>query len=189
MRCASKAKNRRLLCVLFLRLGPLSAGPSQTGRCAAVTPRRFPPTLAVLAYIRGARAALLRLSENVRALSFLGRTGGVPTSGTEGDAGDAHRTGFTARFRHPDDYRPRKRYVWGPSTLRLSRSIASAKTRTPATGESPPESFFVGACFQHLLWPRLEREFRRCPRGAKRLRAFQHQRAGSVGQVSNPVQN
>src|SRR6516225_6587307 len=43
MRCASKAKNRRLLCVLFLRLGPLSADPGQTGRCAAVTTRRFPP--------------------------------------------------------------------------------------------------------------------------------------------------
>jgi hypothetical protein len=33
-----KPKNRRLLCVLFLRLGPLSAGPGQTDRCAAVTP-------------------------------------------------------------------------------------------------------------------------------------------------------
>jgi hypothetical protein len=42
MQCASKAKNRRLLCVLFLRLGPLSADPGQTGRCAAVTDRRFP---------------------------------------------------------------------------------------------------------------------------------------------------
>src|SRR6516162_5188366 len=42
MQCASKAKNRRLLCVLFLRFGPMSAGPGQTGRCTAVTPR-FPP--------------------------------------------------------------------------------------------------------------------------------------------------
>jgi len=31
MWCPSKAKTRRLLCVLFLRLGPLSAGPGQTG--------------------------------------------------------------------------------------------------------------------------------------------------------------
>src|SRR5262249_20633681 len=36
------AKIRRLLCVLFLRLGPVSADTGQTGRCAAVTPRRFP---------------------------------------------------------------------------------------------------------------------------------------------------
>jgi hypothetical protein len=31
-----KAKNRRLLCVLFLRLSPLSAGPGQT----VTTPER-----------------------------------------------------------------------------------------------------------------------------------------------------
>jgi len=43
MRCSPKAKTRRLLCVLFLRLGAVSAGSGQTGWCAAVTPRRFPP--------------------------------------------------------------------------------------------------------------------------------------------------
>src|SRR6516225_1368901 len=37
MWCSSKTKTRRLLCVLFLRFGPMSAGPGQTGRCAAVT--------------------------------------------------------------------------------------------------------------------------------------------------------
>ena len=73
--------------------------------------------------------AHLRLSKNVRALFFLGRTWGVPDNGTEGDVGEAHRTAFTARFRHPDDYRPRKRYVWGtrqsrwpPPTALLSLS-------------------------------------------------------------------
>ena len=41
MQCSSKTKTWRLLRILFLRLGPLSADPSQTGRCAAVTARRF----------------------------------------------------------------------------------------------------------------------------------------------------
>ena len=43
MRCPPKAKTRRLLCVLFLRLGPLSAGPGH----AAVTARHFPPPWAI----------------------------------------------------------------------------------------------------------------------------------------------
>src|SRR5262249_39624000 len=43
MRCSPKAKTRRLLCVLFLRLGAVSAGSGQTGRCETVTARHFPP--------------------------------------------------------------------------------------------------------------------------------------------------
>jgi hypothetical protein len=59
--------------------------------------------------------AFLRLSEHARALFFLwsdwGRPQPAALKGTKSEAWD--RTGFTARFRHPDDYRPRKRYVWG----------------------------------------------------------------------------
>src|SRR5215469_14958280 len=47
MRCSPKAKAGRLLCVLFLRLGAVSAGSGQTVRCAAVTDRRFPPPWSV----------------------------------------------------------------------------------------------------------------------------------------------
>jgi len=36
-----------LLRILFLRLGPMSVGPGQTGRYAAVTPHRFPPPWSV----------------------------------------------------------------------------------------------------------------------------------------------
>jgi hypothetical protein len=43
MRCSPKARARRLLCVLFLRLSAVSAGSGQTGRCETVTTRRFPP--------------------------------------------------------------------------------------------------------------------------------------------------
>src|SRR6516164_2863519 len=43
MQCSSKTITWRLLRILFLRLGPMSVGPGQTGRYAAVTPRRFPP--------------------------------------------------------------------------------------------------------------------------------------------------
>src|SRR5262249_62076146 len=43
MRYSSKGKTRRLLCVLFLRLGPVSACPGQTGRCVAVAVGPFPP--------------------------------------------------------------------------------------------------------------------------------------------------
>src|SRR5262245_40853787 len=46
MRCSPKAKTRRLLCVLFLRLGPVSAGPGQ----AAVTASRFPPPWSIQEY-------------------------------------------------------------------------------------------------------------------------------------------
>ena len=46
MRCSPKAKTRRLLCVLFLRLGPVSVGPGQT----AVTARRFPPPWSIAEY-------------------------------------------------------------------------------------------------------------------------------------------
>ena len=46
MRCSAKAKTRRLLCVLFLRIGPVSAGPGQ----AAVTARHFPPPWSVKEY-------------------------------------------------------------------------------------------------------------------------------------------
>jgi hypothetical protein len=41
MRRPPKTKVWRLLRVLFLRIGSVSAGPGQTGRYAAVTPRRF----------------------------------------------------------------------------------------------------------------------------------------------------
>jgi hypothetical protein len=47
MRCPPKAKTRRLLCVLFLRLSAVSAGSGQTGRCETVTERRFPPPWSV----------------------------------------------------------------------------------------------------------------------------------------------
>jgi hypothetical protein len=47
MRCSPKTKGRRLLRVLFSRIGTVSAGPGQTGRCAAVTPRRFSPPWSV----------------------------------------------------------------------------------------------------------------------------------------------
>src|SRR5262249_23572261 len=47
MRCSPKAKTRRLLCVLFIRVGPMSAGPGQTSRCETVTARRFPPPWSV----------------------------------------------------------------------------------------------------------------------------------------------
>ena len=43
MRCSPKAKTRRLLCVLFLRLSAVSVGSGQTGQCKTVTARRFPP--------------------------------------------------------------------------------------------------------------------------------------------------
>ena len=66
--------------------------------------------------------AHLRLSKNVRALFFLGRTGG-----------EAHGTGFTARFRHPDEYRPRKRYVWG---TRQSRWLSTADGFAVSAGRS-----------------------------------------------------
>src|SRR6516162_5153618 len=47
MQCSSKTKTWRLLRILFLRLGPMSVGPGQTGRYAAVTPHRFPPSWSV----------------------------------------------------------------------------------------------------------------------------------------------
>ena len=47
MQCSSKTKTWRLLRVLFLRRGPVSADPGQTGRYAAVTPRRLPPPWSV----------------------------------------------------------------------------------------------------------------------------------------------
>src|SRR5262249_27510787 len=43
MRCSPKAKTRRLLCVLFLRLSAVSASSGQTSQCETVTARRFPP--------------------------------------------------------------------------------------------------------------------------------------------------
>ena len=46
MRCSPKAKTRRLLRVLFLRLSAVSAGSGQTGRCETVT-ARFPPPWSV----------------------------------------------------------------------------------------------------------------------------------------------
>jgi hypothetical protein len=61
--------------------------------------------------------------EPKRASAILPRSDwGRPHHGTEGDAGDAHRTGFTTRFRQPDDYRPRKRYVWGTRQSRWLRT-------------------------------------------------------------------
>jgi hypothetical protein len=47
MRCPPKTKVWRLLRVLVLRIGSVSAGPGQTGRYAEVTPRRFPPPWSV----------------------------------------------------------------------------------------------------------------------------------------------
>src|SRR5215472_18354916 len=47
MRCSPKAKTRRLLCVLFLRLSAVSASSGQTSRCETVTARRFPPPWSV----------------------------------------------------------------------------------------------------------------------------------------------
>jgi hypothetical protein len=47
MRCPPKTKVWRLLRVLFLRFGSVSAGPGQTGRYAAVMARRFPLTWSI----------------------------------------------------------------------------------------------------------------------------------------------
>ena|SRR6516162_5827590 len=71
MRCSPKAKTRRLLRVLFLRLGPVSADPGQTGRYAAVTPHRFPPPWSVKKVDIGAQddGDMLALSDSqLRAL-------------------------------------------------------------------------------------------------------------------------
>src|SRR6516164_11650612 len=55
--------------------------------------------------------ALLRLSENARALFFLGRTGVSSTAALKG---------ITARFRQPDDCCPRTRHVWGTKAKPLA---------------------------------------------------------------------
>jgi len=113
------------------RAKPPSPSPSITRRrtpaalAVGVHPfegRRFPAPWSACTHSVRSAGTLLRLSNNVRALFFLGRTWGVPASGTEGDAGEAYRTAFTARFRHPDDYRPRKRYVWGTRQSRWLRT-------------------------------------------------------------------
>src|SRR5215472_2727389 len=59
MWCSPKAKTRRLLCVLFLRLSAVSAGSGQTGRCETVTPRRFPPPRSIRHVLRGLLIALM----------------------------------------------------------------------------------------------------------------------------------
>jgi hypothetical protein len=55
----------------------------------------------------------LDCSENVRALFYLGDWGKVKRQ---------PHPGFTARFRQPNDCRPRKRHVWGTRQSRWLRT-------------------------------------------------------------------
>ena len=65
------------------------------------------------------------LSKNARALFFLSRTGASLPAALKGDVGEAHRTGFTTRFRHPDDYRPRNGTYGGRRQSRWLRTADS----------------------------------------------------------------
>src|SRR5262249_40874096 len=65
----------------------------------------------VLRFPRLAGATGLHLSENARALFFIGRTGAASTAALKG---------ITARFRQPDDCCPRTRHVWGTKAKPLA---------------------------------------------------------------------